>query len=59
MGENTITATASPSSDTVDEQTDKTFFTDFDSSVKRKEDSWNSGIMKLISPVKLKASHVE
>ena len=59
MGDNTITTPPNLSSGTVDEQMAQTFFTKFDSSVKRGEDCQNSEIRKLVLSGKLKANQGE
>ena len=59
MGDSTITAPPNLSNEAVDEQTAKTFFTDFDNSVKREEDCRNKEIRMLVSSGKLKANQVE
>ena len=59
VGDSTITAPPNLSNEAVDEQTAKTFFTDFDDSVKREEDCRNKEIRMLVSSGKLKANQVE
>ena len=59
MGDSTITAPPNLSNEAADEQTAKTFFTDFDNSVKREEDCRNKEIRMLVSSGKLKANQVE
>ena len=59
MGDSTITAPPNLSNEAVDEQTAKTFFTDFDNSVKREEDCRNKEIRVLVSSGKLNANQVE
>ena len=59
IGDSTITAPPNLSNKADDEQTAKTFFTDFDISVKREEDCRNKEIRMLVSSGKLKANQVE
>ena len=59
MGDSTITAPPNLSNEAVDEQTAKTFFTDFDNSVKREEDCRNKEIRMLVSSGKSKANQME
>ena len=59
MGDSTITAPPNLSNEAVDEQTAKTFLTDFDNSVKREEDCRKKEIRMLVSSEKIKSKSSE